>query len=399
MKRVIFTLLLLVLILGMAMPTVLAQENESDECIGVALMDGWARPSIPGASNSAGYGKLVNLGDEDDSLVAASSSVAEIVELHEMIITEEEVMRMQPREGGFFVPAGDFATLQPGGWHIMLIDVIGTLEVGDIVDLTLEFEQGGVQEISIPVLDPDTVGMSQDAEASMMGAASSPEVIVPGCEGVQILGAYVRPSVIDGGNTAAYALLANPSETDDTLLSVSIAPEVTEVVELHNTIIVDEQMQMRPVDGGMTVPAGQVTFLQPGGLHIMLIDVQDMLEVGDTVDMIFSFENAGTIPMRVPVQPPPGEMMSMGSMNMGNGHGMDESSDDMDMGESEETDEDMSDMDMDETDGTDTGDGDMGTEEAEGTDEDMGDMDMDETGDGEAGDADGTDEEADSTDG
>jgi copper(I)-binding protein len=53
-------------------------------------------------------------------------------------------------------------------------------------------------------------------------------------------------------------------------------------------------MGMREI-GSLTLPAGEEVSLEPGGYHIMLIDLAKPIEEGDTVPVTLTFEKAGEI--------------------------------------------------------------------------------------------------------
>jgi copper(I)-binding protein len=90
------------------------------------------------------------------------------------------------------------------------------------------------------------------------------------------------------------------------------------VAELHQmTMGENDVMQMRPVEGGIPVPAGGTARLQPGGLHVMLIGLTQELAVDATLDLTLNFAESGVIELTVPVQEPPEEGMSMGGMSGG----------------------------------------------------------------------------------
>ena len=55
-----------------------------------------------------------------------------------------------------------------------------------------------------------------------------------------------------------------------------------------------EMMGMREI-GSLTLPAGEEVSLEPGGYHIMLIDLAKPIEEGDTVPVTLTFEKAGEI--------------------------------------------------------------------------------------------------------
>ncbi len=102
-----------------------------------------------GGGNSAAYMRLVNNGSVADALVGASTDVAKVVEIHNMTM-ENGVMRMFPVEQ-IEIPAGGTAELQPGGFHVMLIDLNKDLNAGDTVDLTLKFASGKEINVAAPV--------------------------------------------------------------------------------------------------------------------------------------------------------------------------------------------------------------------------------------------------------
>jgi hypothetical protein len=104
---------------------------------------------MQGGANSAAYMRIVNNSDTADALVAAATDAAETVELH-TVIMEDNVMRMRPVPQ-IEVPANDEASLQPGGYHVMLLGITRDLQEGDMVDLTLTFENAGDINITAPV--------------------------------------------------------------------------------------------------------------------------------------------------------------------------------------------------------------------------------------------------------
>jgi hypothetical protein len=73
------------------------------------------------------------------------------------------------------------------------------------------------------------------------------------------------------------------------------------MVEIHESSVEDGVMRMRPVDG-VTVSAGALVALEPGGLHIMLMAVSRSLLAGDTIDVTLSFERSAPLAIRVPVE-------------------------------------------------------------------------------------------------
>ena len=106
------------------------------------------------------YLRLLNRGEETDRLVAASSPVAEITEIHQTTV-ENDVMRMGEIEG-LDLPVGEWVAFEPGGYHIMLVNLQRDLFEGEAIPLTLTFESGTELSIAVPVYDPTMGGMDDD---------------------------------------------------------------------------------------------------------------------------------------------------------------------------------------------------------------------------------------------
>ena len=126
-------LVFLVLVLGM----VAAACSSSDD---IAVEDVWGRPSPMMEGNGAFYMQISG-GGEDDTLVNASSTACGMVELHETSMSDG-VMSMQHLPEGIPVPAGETVSLEPGGLHVMCMNVTDPFEEGDEIDVDLVFESG-----------------------------------------------------------------------------------------------------------------------------------------------------------------------------------------------------------------------------------------------------------------
>ena len=112
----------------------------------------------PGMPSAAALMHLMNTGEADDRLIEARSDIAARVELHTHI-EEDGVMKMREVEGGFTIPAGGHHVLERGADHIMFMGLTGRLTDGDIVSITLVFEQAGEMIVEIEV-DNDFKPMS-----------------------------------------------------------------------------------------------------------------------------------------------------------------------------------------------------------------------------------------------
>lgn len=116
----------------------------------------WARATPPGATVGAGYLEIRNTGRSADRLVGASTPAAAMVQVHEIRVADGE---MQMREVGVLeIPAGGSVRLEPGGLHLMLMDLTAPLVTGTTVPVTLEFDVAGRIPVELAVAPPGAPG-------------------------------------------------------------------------------------------------------------------------------------------------------------------------------------------------------------------------------------------------
>ncbi len=94
-------------------------------------------------------------------------------------------------------------------------------------------------------------------------------------------------------NAAFYMTIVNNTGEDEQLLGASVdlcgATELHEMYDKGNDV-----MGMRPVPGGVIdIPAGETVELKVGGLHVMCIDKDRALEIGEEIPIKLTFANAG----------------------------------------------------------------------------------------------------------
>ena len=110
---------------------------------------------------------------------------------------------------------------------------------------------------------------------------------------------------------AVYFTIENSGDQADRLVSAS--SDVAGMVQVHETTMVDGTAQMNEVDG-VDVPAGGSVTFEPGGYHVMMMDIPEPLEVGTTIDVVLSFETAGDITVAAEIREFTGEPMDEGGM-------------------------------------------------------------------------------------
>ena len=136
----------------------------------LAVTGVWMREPAEGQTRSAAYGTITNNGDSDVTLVSASVPFDATVEIHETIMGDDGSMQMQEVPEGFAIPAGAGVRLEPGGPHIMLID-IDPADITGTIDVTMVFDDGTEVTVGAPVRplvmdDSDMSGdMSDDMES------------------------------------------------------------------------------------------------------------------------------------------------------------------------------------------------------------------------------------------
>ena len=124
----------------------------------VAVQDPYVRLAPPNAPATGAFMVIKNNGDKDVKVVKAENPASRVTELHTHL-NEGGVMKMRP------VPAIDVkakgeAVLKPGGLHVMLIDLKAPMKEGDVVPITLTFDDGSSKQVDAKVVRPMAAGMA-----------------------------------------------------------------------------------------------------------------------------------------------------------------------------------------------------------------------------------------------
>jgi len=130
---------------------------QSAAAANVTVTNAWARATMPGQPVSAAYMQIKS--DADAKLVGASSPVVPQVEVHEMKM-EGDVMIMREVKA-LDLPKGRTVTLEPGGFHIMLMNLKQPIAAGEVIPLKLVIDSGGKKQ---------TVEVKAEARARNSGA-------------------------------------------------------------------------------------------------------------------------------------------------------------------------------------------------------------------------------------
>ncbi len=108
----------------------------------VSVTNAWVRATMPGQPVGGAYMQIQS--DTDARLLSASSSAVPRVEVHEMKM-DGDVMRMREVKS-VDLPKGKTISLEPGGYHIMLMGLKKPIAAGEVIPLTLVVESDGKKQ-------------------------------------------------------------------------------------------------------------------------------------------------------------------------------------------------------------------------------------------------------------
>jgi copper(I)-binding protein len=128
---------------------------------GIEVHDAYAIQSMPGGPTAAAFMVIHNLGGAPDRLIAVRSDVSVRTELHTHIDDGNGVMQMVEVTEGLDLPTDGEILMERGGHHVMFMGVTEPLVDGQVIPVTLVFENAGDVVVDI------TVDLDRMAEAAM----------------------------------------------------------------------------------------------------------------------------------------------------------------------------------------------------------------------------------------
>lgn len=131
----------------------------------VTMTDAWVKAAEEGMS--AAFGELANTSDQDVTVISARTAASSMLELHETVENDAGEMMMRQIEGGFVIPAGGALTLEPGGNHIMLMNLTAPLKAGEDVTFTLTLMDESTFEFTAPVKDYSGANETYEGDMDM----------------------------------------------------------------------------------------------------------------------------------------------------------------------------------------------------------------------------------------
>ena len=147
--------------LAVALILVMAACSGDDD--GVTVDGAWSRAGAATQETAAVYMDLSSADGDALIGVAIDSSIAGMVGIHQTVMMSDDMSDDSTADMGgamtmdqveqIAIPAGDSVALEPGGYHIMMMNLAGPLAVGETFDLTLQFETAGDVVVQVEVLE------------------------------------------------------------------------------------------------------------------------------------------------------------------------------------------------------------------------------------------------------
>lgn len=122
----------------------------------ISVHDPYVRLAPPNAPATGAFMVIRNGGSLDVKLVKADNPLSRVTELHNHV-NEGGVMKMRPVPN-VDIKAGGEAVLKPGSLHVMLIDLKAPMKEGDVVPITLTFDDGSSKQVEAKVVRPMPAG-------------------------------------------------------------------------------------------------------------------------------------------------------------------------------------------------------------------------------------------------
>ena len=118
----------------------------------IEIVDIYAKATPPGAKNTALFFDIKNNTDKPVKLIGASSPAAATGEIH----THKDVdgMKKMVQIDDIEIAPESTVSLEPGGLHVMLMNIKAPIKEGDKLEAVLEFDNGEKIEIKDIVAKP-----------------------------------------------------------------------------------------------------------------------------------------------------------------------------------------------------------------------------------------------------
>lgn len=110
---------------------------------------------------------------------------------------------------------------------------------------------------------------------------------------------YIRANPPASASTAAYMSLDNAAET--ALIITDVKASVAEQVQIHQTLMNHDVMHMDHMQA-LEIPGNSSVELAPGGMHLMLLGVDEGMVAGKEAILTFTFQDGSQKKVTLPVE-------------------------------------------------------------------------------------------------
>ncbi|GAA3618542.1 hypothetical protein GCM10022199_23780 [Marihabitans asiaticum] len=124
----------------------------------LTISDGWVKATDEGMTGA--FGTLRNSGEQDIVITGGSSDIAGMVEAHVMTTDDSGQMVMTEAKDGHTVPAGGELVLEPGGPHLMLMQLEEPVVAG--TDYVITVTTKGGESVDLTVAGREFSGAEED---------------------------------------------------------------------------------------------------------------------------------------------------------------------------------------------------------------------------------------------
>lgn len=125
-----------------------ATESPATQASALQASETWAKAAQDGMT--AAFGVLHNSGTADVELTKVEDKAGNVIQIHETTGTGADA-KMSQLDGGLKIEAGKDAILEPGGTHLMYMDLKAPLVASETAQLTLVFSDGSSTEVPFEV--------------------------------------------------------------------------------------------------------------------------------------------------------------------------------------------------------------------------------------------------------
>ncbi len=143
-KTLRFNILFSILSIAISLSSYAHEDHNHDEII---IENPRIKIMPPGVTNSVGYLTIINPTESDKTLIGISSKIAEVTEIHTHSM-QDGLMKMQ-KVSSLSIPAQTAISFEPGGYHIMLINLLQTITEGEKIEIILTFDDGTQKKVLV----------------------------------------------------------------------------------------------------------------------------------------------------------------------------------------------------------------------------------------------------------